>query len=181
MGTTRVSVVVVIGVSGSGKTTVGRLLAERLRWRFVDADDLHPSANVAKMRAGVALADADRAPWLDAVRACIAAHVSRGEALVVACSALRRAYRRRLVESESGEQHLLFVLLDVPRSELERRLAARTGHYFPRGLLESQLATFEPPGADEAAPVFAVDGRGSPAEIVDRIAVRVARATLGTS
>jgi gluconokinase len=133
--------VVVMGVSGSGKTTVGAALADALRLPFVDGDALHPAANVAKMAAGIPLDDADRAPWLDAVGAVLAAGP-----VVVACSALRRVYRDRL---RLAAPELLLVFLDGSREVLAQRMAARPGHFMPASLLDSQLATLERPDPDE--------------------------------
>jgi carbohydrate kinase (thermoresistant glucokinase family) len=133
--------VVVMGVSGSGKTTVGAALADALGLPFVDGDALHPAANVAKMAAGIPLDDADRAPWLDAVGAVLAAGP-----VVVACSALRRVYRDRLRAAAPG---LLLVFLDGSREVLAARMAARPGHFMPASLLDSQLATLERPDLDE--------------------------------
>ncbi|AEE47726.1 gluconokinase [Cellulomonas fimi] len=138
--------VVVMGVSGTGKTTIGRLVAERLGAAFVEGDDLHPPANVEKMRSGVPLTDDDRGPWLRLVAAAMTEHAQAGRPTVVACSALRRAYRDVL---RSAEGRVRFVHLAVPRPELDRRLAGRRGHFMPATLLESQLATLEPLGDDE--------------------------------
>jgi gluconokinase len=135
-------IVVLMGVTGSGKTTVGRLLAERLGARFADADDYHPAANVAKMRAGIALDDADRAPWLARLNALAAESVASKQSLVLACSALKRAYREQLA---AGIRDVRFVFLDGPREVLAARLATRTGHYMNPALLDSQLATLERP------------------------------------
>ena len=131
-----------MGVSAAGKTSVGRELARRLNARFIDADDLHPAANVAKMAGGEPLTDADRRPWLDAV----AATLRRADGVVVACSALKRSYRDRL---RGDDIEIGFVLLDVPRDVLERRIDARVDHFMPPSLLDDQLATLEQPGADE--------------------------------
>jgi gluconokinase len=150
--------IVVMGVSGSGKTTVGRLLAERLERTFVDADDLHPPENVAKMEAGRGLTDADRAPWLARVRDVLDAHRAAGLPLVMACSALKRAYRERLGVHEPGVR---FVWLDVPTRELRQRLAERADHFADEALLPSQLGAFEPPTAREATRVTA---DGTPAD-----------------
>ena len=139
--------VVVMGVAGSGKSTVGAALAYRLGWDFVDADDHHPAANVDKMRRGEPLDDRDRSPWLDALRTVIDDHARRGAALVLACSALRRSYRDRL--GVDGDRVRL-VHLDVGRPELERRLRERAGHFMAVDMLGSQLATLEVPDADEA-------------------------------
>jgi gluconokinase len=140
-------ILVVMGVSGSGKTTLGRALSARLGWPFLEGDDLHPPANRAKMAAGHALDDADRAPWLDAIRAWIDRRLQAGGSAVVACSALKRAYRDRLA---AGPQ-VWFVFQDGPREVLQARLARRRGHFMPVSLLDSQLATLERPGPDEQA------------------------------
>lgn len=134
-------IVVVMGVSGSGKTTTGRALAAGLGWRFLDADDFHPPENVAKMRGGTALTDADRWPWLDALAAEIGAIDARGQSAVLACSALREAYRERLRRAAP----IRIVHLDGDREVIAARLAARHGHYMPASLLASQLAALEPP------------------------------------
>jgi carbohydrate kinase (thermoresistant glucokinase family) len=125
---------------------VGRALAAGLGVAFVDADDLHPPANVQKMSAGEPLSDADRGPWLDAVAQQMARAAAEGRGLVVACSALKRAYRDRLQRATPA---LRLVWLTGPTSLIRDRLAARTGHFMPAALLESQLATLEPPTADE--------------------------------
>jgi gluconokinase len=139
-------IVIIAGVSGSGKTTVGALLAGRLGWPFADADDFHPAANVEKMRAGIPLTDADRQPWLRAIVAWMDEHIARGESAVVGCSALRRSYRDELLV---GRPEARMVFLATDREVLARRLAARVGHFFPEQLLASQLAAVEPPGPDE--------------------------------
>jgi len=143
----RATIVVVMGVSGSGKSTFGAALAEALGARFLDADDLHPPANRQKMATGIALDDDDRRPWLDAVAAWMAERIRTGQASVVACSALRRRYRDRLRAAGVGVR---FVYLAVPRAELEARMRSRV-HFMPVTLLASQLAALEPPDADEAA------------------------------
>jgi len=150
--------IIVMGVSGSGKTTVGKLLATALGWPFVDGDDLHPAANKEKMAAGVALSDADRAPWLDAIAAVLA----RGS-VVVACSALRRRYRDRLRVAAPGLR--LLYLHGSPELLLER-VSGRKHAFMPAKLLDSQLATLEEPGADEGA--LPVDVALDPQEIVAR-------------
>lgn len=139
-----VPMIVVMGVSGSGKTTVGTRLADILGVEYADGDDFHPPANVAKMAAGTPLDDADRAPWLDALAAWMAGRSGKGA--VVTCSALKRIYRDRLRVSAP---HAFFLHLDVPRQELERRMAGRGGHFMPPSLLDSQLATLERLAADE--------------------------------
>jgi gluconokinase len=139
-------VVVVMGVSGSGKSTVGARLAERLGWDLAEGDAFHPAANVAKMAAGQPLTDADREPWLAAVAAWIDTELQAGRRGVITCSALKRSYRDRLRRAD-----VRFVYLRVPRAELERRLSNRPGHFMPASLLASQLDALEPPGADETA------------------------------
>lgn len=147
--------VVVMGVAGCGKTTVGTALATSLGVPFVDADDLHPPANIARMRQGRPLDDAARAPWLDAVHAALA---GAGGGLVVACSALKQAYRQRLADGLPG---LRFVHLQVERAVLDARLAQRAGHFFPPALLDDQLATLEAP-----RDAVVVDGGRPVAEVV---------------
>ena len=137
--------IVMMGVSGSGKTTVGRALAVRLGVPFQEGDDLHPAANIDKMRRGIALDDADRAPWLDAIAAWIAANAAGGG--VVSCSALKRRYRDRL--RAAGAAPLGFVMLRVDAVAAHRRLAARSGHFMPESLIESQLETLEQPVAED--------------------------------
>lgn len=155
----------VLGVSGSGKTTIASGLARALGIGFRDADDLHSSANRAKMASGRPLTDADRAPWLDAVGEELAAS---SEGLVIACSALRRVYRDRL---RAACPHVRFVHLDGDRELLARRLAARLDHFMPATLLDSQLETLEPLEEDE--PGFAVDIADSPEEIIGEIRARL--------
>jgi gluconokinase len=140
--------IVVMGVSGCGKSTVGRQLAQRLQATFLDADDFHPPTNVERMRAGIALTDAERAPWLDALAARLAAAGAADEAVVLACSALKRSYRDAL---RRGAPALTLVHLTGSPAMLAERITARPGHYMPPTLLPSQLATLEPPGTDERA------------------------------
>jgi gluconokinase len=137
-----IAAIVVMGVSGCGKSTLGALLAERLGWVFEDGDGFHPAANVEKMRAGTPLTDDDRWPWLDAIAARIAAARADGSGVVVACSALRRAYRDRL---RAGCTDLRFLHLTGEPALIMARQAARTGHYMPASLVASQFATLEPP------------------------------------
>jgi carbohydrate kinase (thermoresistant glucokinase family) len=134
---------VVMGVSGSGKTTVGIALAAALGVPFLDADDLHPASNVAKMAAGIALTDDDRMPWLALVGAELAA---APEGLVIACSALKRVYRQAILAAAPSTR---FVFLDGSRELLESRVQHRHGHFMPASLLDSQLATLEPLAPDE--------------------------------
>ena len=147
-----------MGVAGVGKTSVGRLVAEELGLPFHDADALHSEPNREKMAAGVPLSEEDREPWLRAVAEHMAAWEEQGGA-VVACSALRAAHRARLVVASPGNVH--FVFLTAPPEVIRRRLAARIGHYMPPSLLDSQLATLEPPAADEA---IQVDASGTPGQ-----------------
>jgi gluconokinase len=161
--------ILVFGVSGAGKTTVGRMLAERLGWAFLDADDLHPKANVEKMRAGVPLDDADRWPWLDAVGQWIDARAAQGRASVIACSALRRAYRERL---RARRPQLRIVYLAGSEALIAHRLEDRTGHYWPASLLPTQFAALEPPAPDEHAVL--VDIGPPPEALVEAIARRLA-------
>jgi gluconokinase len=151
--------VVVAGVSGSGKTTVGKALAARLDAAFEDGDDLHPEANVAKMRSGEPLTDEDREPWLEAVGAWLASH----ENGVVACSALKRAYRDTLRAHADGVEVLL---LDGDAELLRQRQAGRGQHFMPPGLMDSQLRTLEPLGSDE--PGTTIDVALPVDEIVER-------------
>jgi gluconokinase len=157
-------IVIIAGAAGSGKTTVGAMLAGRLGWPFADADDFHPDANVAKMRAGIPLTDADRRPWLQAIGAWMDEHIGRGESAVVGCSALRRSYRDLLL---GGRPEARMVFLAADSEVLTRRLAARAGHFFPEQLLASQLATLEPPGPDER--VIRVVPADTPGGTVDAI------------
>ena len=155
--------VVVMGVSGSGKSTVGAALARALAVPFVDADALHPEANRAKMAAGIPLDDADRAPWLDAVGAVLAAGP-----VVVACSALKRTYRDRL---RAAAPELRLVFLDGSPALLASRMAARPGHFMPASLLDSQLAALERPAPDEHA--ITADIAAPVTEIVASLAERM--------
>ncbi|WP_245155959.1 gluconokinase [Nocardioides sp. 503] len=155
--------VVVMGVSGSGKSTVGAALAQRLRAPFADADDFHPEANVAKMTAGHALDDDDRRPWLEAIGVWLAAHEAGG---VMTCSALKRAYRDQL---RAHAPATTFVHLHGERAVITRRQATRPGHFMPASLLDSQFATLEPLEDDESGFVVDVD------QSVDDIVAEAAR------
>jgi gluconokinase len=157
-------IVVVAGVSGSGKTTVGAMLAGRLGWAFADGDSFHPPANIARMRAGLPLTDAERRPWLAAIAAWMDDRIAAGESAVVACSALKRAYRQMLVH-DRPEIHLAFLQID--REVDGDRLAARHGHFFPAKLLDSQFADLENPRPAEGALI--VSAQAEPADIVEEI------------
>ena len=159
-----------MGVSGCGKTTIGTLLAGRTGWSFIDADTLHPPANIDKMAAGTPLTDADRWPWLAVVAEWIAARRAAGEHGIVACSALKRSYRDLLRQADP-ELHVAYLAVD--KAELERRLAQRHGHFFPRQLLDAQLADLEEPTADEHS-VYVPSGR-TPDQAVDEILVALGR------
>jgi gluconokinase len=167
-------VVVVMGVSGSGKSTVGRLLAERLRVEFAEGDDFHPAANIRKMASGHALDDQDRAPWLAAIADWIAARADRSTGAVVSCSALRRRYRDVL--RGSSRPHPLpvwFLYPEADRSTIVARVAARTQHYMPVSLVNSQFEALEPLQPDEPGLVVKAD-LGS-AAIVDLAARALGR------
>lgn len=160
---------VVMGVSGSGKTTIGSLLAAHLKWRYADGDAFHSPQNIAKMHAGVSLDDEDRAPWLAAVAAQIDRWRSDGASGVIACSALKRRYRAVLI---GARPDVRLVYLKVSRELLAQRLAHRQDHFMPASLLDEQLATLEEPGADERP--ITVDAAAPPALIVERIAAALA-------
>jgi gluconokinase len=159
--------VVLMGVSGCGKSTVMARVADRFGWPSAEADDFHPAANVAKMAAGRPLTDEDRWPWLRALAAWIGEREDAGEDGVVTCSALKRSYRDRL---RDGHPSVRFVHLAVDPPVLERRMAQRPGHYMPPSLLPSQLATLEALQPDE--PGCALSGELPPDRIVDEVAAR---------
>jgi gluconokinase len=161
-----VHLVIVMGVAGCGKTTVGRALSGALGWEFVDADELHSPANIAKMAAGSPLDDADRAPWLAAVRADAEARVARGAGVILACSALKEAYRLAIAPDPGSRR---FVHLKGDYELLRARLAARSGHYMKESMLRSQFEALEEP-----LDALTVDAGLAPDEIVGRI-----RGTLG--
>jgi gluconokinase len=139
-------ILVVMGVSGCGKTTVAEALARRLDCSFQEGDSLHSAANVAKMQSGTPLTDADRGPWLNTIAALIDDWRAKGESGVVACSALKRSYRDLLI---GNRENVRLVYLHADPAVLHARLKARVGHYMPASLLDSQLATLEPPQQDE--------------------------------
>jgi len=161
-------VVVVMGVSGSGKTTVGQDLAARLGVPYQEGDALHPAANVDKMSHGIPLTDADRRPWLHAIAAIIDEWRAAHHGGVVSCSALKRAYRDILIGPRTD---VALVYLDGGHELIAGRMASRHGHFMPTALLDSQFATLEPPGADEAPIVVSVDG--TPEAIVERIVAKL--------
>jgi gluconokinase len=159
-------VLLIMGVSGSGKSIVGLKLAQALGWRFLEGDDFHPAANVAKMAAGVPLGDADRAPFLAAIRAEIAACLERGENAVITCSALKESYRRILV---IDPVRVKLVHLAGDPALIRDRLARRQGHFMKAGMLASQLAALEPPGE-----ALALDVAATPDELVAAIRTALA-------
>ena len=163
--------IILMGVSGSGKTAVGTLLAADLGWEFVDADGHHPPENVERMRRGIPLEDEHRWPWLDRLAGLVDAALVRGPAapgLVLACSALKRSYRDRI---GAGRPGVRLVHLDGPESLIRERIEQRTGHYMPASLLASQCALLERPKAEEGA--ITVEVSATPEEIV-----RIIRAAL---
>ncbi|MEY3731357.1 MAG: hypothetical protein RLZZ57_2113 [Pseudomonadota bacterium] len=169
----RAAAIIVMGVSGSGKSTIGALLAERLGWPFADADGFHPPENVAKMAAGTPLTDADRWPWLDAIAAHIGAARKAGQPVVVACSALRRAYRERL---RAGHGDLLFLHLSGAPEVIAARQAARQGHFMPPSLMASQFATLEEISDEPDA--LAVSVATEPQDVVNAAMAALNRFTL---
>jgi gluconokinase len=156
-------ILIAMGVSGCGKTTIGELLAARLGCDFADADSFHSQANKDKMHKGIPLTDDDRWPWLAAIRASIEAKQADGVTHVYACSALKRVYRDIL---RDGDKDVTFVYLKGTPELLQERIKTRKGHFFDPKLLQSQLDTLEPPGADEA---IEVDIALSPEDIVDKV------------
>ena len=161
-------IIIVAGVAGSGKTTVGVMLAERLGCEFEDGDLLHPAANVAKMHAGVPLTDADRWPWLHIIEAWMDQRISAGKTAVLACSALHRRYRAALLD---GRPEARLVFLQISREVAVARLARRHGHFFPAKLLDSQFRDLEPPAPDEH--LLVVDASQPAADMAAEIATRL--------
>ena len=161
-------VLVVMGVSGSGKTTIAALLAGRLHWQFEEGDTLHPPGNIEQMRRGVPLDDADRRPWLQAIARVIDAWLESGESGIVACSALKYAYRQKIV-GRRGEVRLVY--LKGSREVILQRMATRHGHFMPLKLLDSQLETLEEPLPEEHALVVSIEQQ--PRQIVREIETRL--------
>jgi gluconokinase len=157
-------IVILAGVAGSGKSTVGRILAARLGWLFEDSDLLHSTAEIAKMMSGVPLTDADRWPWLQIVGAWMDQQIAAGKSGIMACSALKRSYRDYL---RRDRPDVKIVLIDVDQATLTARLSGRRGHFFPKKLLQSQLADLEMPDPDEH--VLVLPAVGTPAQMADKI------------
>jgi gluconokinase len=162
--------IVVMGVSGAGKSTIAKAVADRIGGVYLDADDFHPASNVHKMSSGVPLTDEDRAPWLDAVGREMRRRNGDGRPVIMACSALKRKYRERI---RAEEPSAFFVLLTATRDELERRLQERKGHFMPPSLLDSQLATLEPLASNERGTT--VNVHGTEQAVVQRVVEAVER------
>jgi gluconokinase len=143
-----------MGVSGTGKTTVGEALAKRLGWTFQEGDDFHPPANIAKMKSGQPLDDADRAPWLARVEAWISAELAQGRSSVITCSALKRSYRSAII---GGRRDVILVYLEGPVALVARRIEARRSHFMPPSLLASQFAALQAPDPSERPIVVDID------------------------
>lgn len=162
-------IILMMGVSGAGKTTIGKLLASALGWEFADADDYHSATNIEKMRSGMPLTDADRAPWLESLHALIAGWIAEGKNAVLACSALKQAYRDFL---RIGPEVCILYLRVTPEV-LRRRLLARRGHFMTEVMLTSQLATLEEP-----KDAVVIDADGDPEGVVAEILARLKLATM---
>jgi gluconokinase len=167
----RLTTIVLMGVAGSGKSSVMQVLARELGWPTLEGDTVHPPGNVAKMAAGEPLSDADRAPWLEAIASWIAEREGERSSSILTCSALRRSYRDVL---RRGQPSVWFVHLVAPVEVLEARMRARRGHFMPPSMLASQLATLEPLAHDE--PGSTVDATQPPESIADRIIAALALA-----
>jgi gluconokinase len=171
MAAPNLAAVVVMGVSGAGKSTVGKLIAARLDCPFRDADGFHPQANIEKMSRGEPLTDADRWPWLRAIAAWIAEHRAAGTTCVVTCSALKRVYRDIVTNQQSADVRLVYLKGDFDL--IAARLAARKGHFMPPALLKSQFDALEEPAADEHALTVSIDA--APEEIAAKVLKRLQR------
>ncbi|QLY28534.1 gluconokinase [Nocardia huaxiensis] len=173
------TIVVVMGVSGTGKSTVARALSTTLGWDLLEGDDLHPAANIAKMSAGHPLTDADRRPWLESIAHWIADHAATGASAVITCSALKKTYRDILRHSVTAHPttELLFLYLHGTRPLLALRTTTRTGHFMPPALLDSQLATLEDPRSEPD--VLTIDVAGTPRQ-VEAAALTALRDRLGS-
>ena len=159
--------IIIFAVSGAGKTTVGKLLARQLRWQFIEADDFHPAANIEKMRSGRPLTDEDRWPWLERLRQQIERSLAAGENAVLACSALKRAYRDRLRVNDEVK----FVFLRGDHALVEKQLRSRHGHFMDANCLQSQFDDLEEPQPDEN--VLTIELGRPPEEIADRIEAKL--------
>jgi gluconokinase len=160
-------IVLIAGVAGSGKTTVGAMLADRLGWRFADADGFHPQANIAKMRSGIPLTDADRGPWLAAITAWMDERTAAGESAIAGCSALKESYRDDLL---TGRPAARLAFLEISRDVAHARLVARHGHFFTAALMDSQFAELEPP--QETRQLIVLDAAATPGRLVAEIIER---------
>jgi gluconokinase len=167
-------IAIVFGVSGAGKTTIGKLLAEQLGWRFLEADDFHPRVNIEKMRSGRPLTDEDRWPWLERLREQITYSLAAKGNAVLACSALKRAYRERLRVSDE----VRYVFLRGNYAVIEKQLRRRRGHFMNPDLLRSQFTDLEEPGSDEN--VLTIELGRTPQEIVEEIKTRLRLARKGS-
>ncbi|TBX75237.1 gluconokinase [Rhizobium laguerreae] len=173
--TNKAHAIIVMGVSGCGKSSVGEKLAEALHLAFIEGDALHPAANVEKMSKGIPLTDEDRMPWLDRIGEDIKASLEKSEGIIVSCSALKRLYRDRLRAAAGG--NLFFVYLEGSRALLMKRMAERKGHFMPVSLLDSQLATLEVPTGEQGVVTVDID------DTVEGIATKALEglATLGVT
>ncbi len=158
-------VVLIMGITGIGKTTIGRAVASRLDWTFLDADDDHSADAIARMAAGTPLTDIERGPWLERVRDRVISHIEQGENVVLACSALKHAYRRYLRDVPDS---VFTVQLTAPRKVVEERLARRTGHFAGADLLNDQIRTLEP-----SRDAIAIDVSGDVASVADAIVAAI--------